>query len=67
MAKLLFFNIPAYGHVNPTLPVVTELVKRGHQVVYYDADTLNRRSQEPGPSFVRIPTRVRLKLSWLNV
>lgn len=24
MATLLFFNVPAYGHVNPTLPVVAE-------------------------------------------
>ena len=42
MAKLLFFNIPAYGHVNPTLPVVTELVKRGHHVVYYNSETFEQ-------------------------
>jgi UDP:flavonoid glycosyltransferase YjiC (YdhE family) len=27
-------NIPAYGHVNPTLAVVRELVNRGHRVTY---------------------------------
>ena len=35
MSKLVFFNIPAYGHTNPTLGVVRELVARGNQVWYY--------------------------------
>jgi UDP:flavonoid glycosyltransferase YjiC (YdhE family) len=34
MVKYAFFNIPAYGHVNPTLAIVEELVTRGDQVVY---------------------------------
>jgi MGT family glycosyltransferase len=29
-----FCNIPAVGHVNPTLPLVAELVARGHRVTY---------------------------------
>ncbi|MFE3590624.1 macrolide family glycosyltransferase [Streptomyces niveus] len=32
MAHIAFFNFPAVGHVNPTLGVVEELVKRGHRV-----------------------------------
>jgi MGT family glycosyltransferase len=35
MAKFVFLNVPAYGHVNPTLPIVQELVRRGHSVSYY--------------------------------
>jgi MGT family glycosyltransferase len=35
MAKYSFLNVPAWGHVNPTLPVVQELVRRGHEVSYY--------------------------------
>lgn len=31
---IAFFSIPAYGHVTPTLAVVKELVRRGHQVTY---------------------------------
>lgn len=31
---IAFFNYPAHGHVNPTLPVVAELVNRGHRVTY---------------------------------
>ncbi|WP_329079511.1 macrolide family glycosyltransferase [Streptomyces niveus] len=29
---IAFFNFPAVGHVNPTIGVVEELVKRGHRV-----------------------------------
>ncbi|MDX3187231.1 glycosyltransferase [Streptomyces sp. MN03-5084-2B] len=29
-----FVNIPAHGHVTPTLAVVAELVRRGHRVTY---------------------------------
>ena len=35
MSKIVFFCIPAYGHTNPTIEVVRELVKRGNQVHYY--------------------------------
>jgi MGT family glycosyltransferase len=38
VAHLAFFNIPAVGHVNPTLPVVEELVRRGHRVTYTVTD-----------------------------
>lgn len=31
---IAFFNYAAHGHVNPTLPVVAELVRRGHRVTY---------------------------------
>jgi MGT family glycosyltransferase len=31
---LLFCSVPAHGHVNPTLPLVEELVCRGHRVTY---------------------------------
>jgi len=55
MAKLLFFNIPAYGHVNPTLPVVTELVKRGHHIVYYNSDTFEQAIKGTGAEFRSYP------------
>jgi MGT family glycosyltransferase len=34
MGGALFVNIPARGHINPTLPVVAELVARGEPVTY---------------------------------
>ena len=33
--RVLWFCIPAYGHTNPTIEVVRELVRRGHEVRYY--------------------------------
>ncbi|WP_072330517.1 nucleotide disphospho-sugar-binding domain-containing protein [Thermoactinomyces sp. DSM 45891] len=33
--KYLFFIMPAFGHMNPTLTVAEELVRRGDEVVYY--------------------------------
>jgi UDP:flavonoid glycosyltransferase YjiC (YdhE family) len=32
--------VPVPGHVNPTLPVVRELVRRGHRVRYFTSDAL---------------------------
>jgi len=32
------FNFPAHGHVNPSLPMVAELVRRGHRVTYFAPD-----------------------------
>jgi MGT family glycosyltransferase len=55
MSKILFFNIPAYGHVNPTLPVVTELVRRGHHVVYYNSDTFEPAIKATGAEFRSYP------------
>jgi MGT family glycosyltransferase len=34
MAHIAFVVLPAAGHVNPTLPLVAELVRRGHRVTY---------------------------------
>ncbi len=35
MTRYAFLPVPAYGHVNPTLAVAQELVRRGHEVIYY--------------------------------
>jgi MGT family glycosyltransferase len=34
MAKFLYVVLPALGHLNPTMPVASELKKRGHHVAY---------------------------------
>ncbi|ASO20645.1 MGT family glycosyltransferase [Actinoalloteichus hoggarensis] len=38
--RILMMPLPIHGHVMPTLPLVTELVRRGHQVVYAATQTL---------------------------
>lgn len=54
MSKILVFNVPAYGHVNPTLPVVCELVSRGEQVAYYLTDEFEPQIRHTGAEFRRI-------------
>ena len=43
MSKIVFFNIPAHGHTNPTLGVVRELTARGHQVWYWSYEVMRQK------------------------
>ncbi len=51
MAKFLFTIIPAFGHINPTLPVAVELKKRGHQVGYATGADLSYAIESEGLQF----------------
>lgn len=51
MSKVLFFNIPAYGHTSPTLPLVAELVRRGEQVIYYSSPAFRQAIEQTGSMF----------------
>ncbi len=52
MSKIVFFCIPAYGHTNPTLGVVRELVARGHEVRYYSYEPMRPLIESAGAQFV---------------
>ncbi|MFD3270514.1 macrolide family glycosyltransferase [Paenibacillus dendritiformis] len=52
MSKIVFFSIPAHGHTNPTIPVVTELVNRGHQVWYYSFLEFQGKIEGAGATFI---------------
>nr|WP_295973407.1 macrolide family glycosyltransferase [uncultured Bacillus sp.] len=52
MSKIVFFSIPAYGHTNPTIPVVSELVKRGHAVWYYSFLEFQKKIEQAGAVFI---------------
>lgn len=52
MSKIVFFCIPAHGHTNPTLGVVAELVKRGHEVWYYSYHQFREKIEGVGAQFV---------------
>ena len=56
MAKIAFFNIPAYGHTNPTLAVVRELTSRGHCVSYYSYESFRERIEAAGARFIGCDT-----------
>lgn len=52
MKKIAVFCIPAHGHTNPTLPVVRELVRRGHEVRYYSFRIFQQQIEATGATFV---------------
>ncbi|MGE5408257.1 MAG: macrolide family glycosyltransferase [Syntrophothermus sp.] len=49
--RLVFFNLPASGHVNPTLPLVAELSRRGASVLYYTGDQFRDQVERQGAEF----------------
>lgn len=49
---IAFFNIPAVGHVYPTIAVVAELVRRGHRVSYASIDRRAGVLREAGATVV---------------
>lgn len=52
MSSIVWFNIPAHGHTNPTLEVVRRLVGRGHQVRYYSFLPFRDTVEGTGAEFV---------------
>lgn len=52
MSKIVFFCIPAYGHTNPTIPVVRELINNGHEVWYYSFLEFQEKIQGAGARFI---------------
>lgn len=52
MSHIVFFNIPAYGHTNPTIGVVKELVSRGHVVRYYSYEKFREKIEAAGAEFI---------------
>jgi len=53
--KTVFFNTPSHGHVNPTLAVTAELVKRGEQVIYYTTEEWRSQIEAAGAEFRPYP------------
>lgn len=52
MSKIVFFSIPAHGHTNPTIPIVADIVNRGHQVWYYSFVEFQEKIEEAGAIFI---------------
>ncbi|MEZ4669531.1 MAG: glycosyltransferase [Anaerolineae bacterium] len=51
MPKALFFNVPGHGHVNPSLPLVAELVRRGHEITYLISEGFRAQIESAGAIF----------------
>jgi MGT family glycosyltransferase len=50
MPRAVFFSVPAHGHVNPSLPLVAELTRRGHDVIYFTTGAYRQRIEAAGAS-----------------
>lgn len=51
MSKVLFLNVPAHGHVNPTLGLVNELVRQGEEVVYFCSEEFKGKIESAGAQY----------------
>ena len=56
MIRIVYFGIPAYGHVNPALPVLRELSRRGHVVTAYNTEDFRPHFERAGTAFHPYPT-----------
>lgn len=52
MKRIAVFCIPAHGHTNPLLPVVTELARRGNEVRFYSFEEFREKIEKTGAAFV---------------
>ncbi|MDX2546241.1 macrolide family glycosyltransferase [Streptomyces sp. WI04-05B] len=48
MSTIAFLGIGMHGHINPTLPVVAELVRRGHTVTYHTSPAFRAEIEATG-------------------
>ncbi len=51
MSNVLFLASPSHGHVNPTLGLAQELVRRGEQVTYFASPPFRERVEATGATF----------------
>ncbi|MEV4645795.1 macrolide family glycosyltransferase [Saccharopolyspora sp. NPDC049357] len=54
----LFTSVPAFGHVNPTLALVTELLDRGHRVTYAVGADAIEPVRATGAEVIELPTKI---------
>lgn len=48
MSNVLFLGLPSHGHINPTLGLVSELVRRGERVVYFASPAFKNDLERAG-------------------
>jgi len=51
MSKVIFLNFPTHGCINPLLATVSELVKRGEEIIYYCTDEFRNKIEKTGAEF----------------
>ncbi len=53
---IAFFSFPGFGHIRPTLPVVRELIRRGHEVTYVVAQRFADAVEQTGARTISYPS-----------
>jgi MGT family glycosyltransferase len=51
MSNVLFLSVPSHGHVNPTIGLVDELVRRGERITYFASAPFQERIERAGAEF----------------
>lgn len=51
MLKVLVFNFPGEGHINPTIALVEELIQRGEEVIYYCVEEYRKKIEKTKATF----------------
>lgn len=52
MARFLFASIPFTGHINPGLPIASELVRQGHDVRWYTTPRFKNAVEKVGARYI---------------
>ncbi|MCI2416811.1 glycosyl transferase [Saccharopolyspora sp. K220] len=55
MSRIVLTGMPAAGHLNPSLPLVRELVRRRVEVTYYTSDEFRDQVEHTGAEFRPYP------------
>jgi MGT family glycosyltransferase len=58
MGRAVFFNVPTSGHVNPSLPLVAELVARGEDITVMLTEPYRAKVEATGARFQPYPADI---------
>ena len=61
MARIAVLSVPAYGHLNPVLPIVRQLVLRGHDVTVFNEASFAPLITATGAGFSAYPPVIHLE------
>lgn len=51
MGTCVYFSSPAFGNINPSLPLIREIVSRGDRVIYYAIDHFKEMIEAAGAEY----------------
>ncbi len=64
MANVLVINFPGEGHINPTIAVVNELIRRGKQLYHIVLKITKTRLKQQALNFDRLRIFFRKLILW---